>query len=209
MIPAYLGIRWFEKIFFHRTKDVDWSAADPIQTPCIFAANHPDSIDPCVIAAHLHKHLGKPAFFVATNKIEKIFGSQLTFHWLRLIIARDHTTINQALDVLKNNHCLVIFPTGKLDFEPLTLSRAKPGLGIFALKSGLPVYPIGYLGPYNHSYDIKGFFKNLFGNQPVRIKVGAPLQFIKVTGRLRKAQILDTTEQIISAINNLVAEIKD
>jgi 1-acyl-sn-glycerol-3-phosphate acyltransferase len=211
MIHDYGNFMWLARYAYRRTEYVDWKSALPVRLPAIFAANHPGSIDPAIIAAHILKKLKQPAFFIGTHKIGRVITSRFALSLFGIIVINQEKRrecLSQAMDYLGEGHSLVIFPGGKLDHgQELTLKMSQKGLAWLAHKSGLPVYPVGYLGPTNRNF--MRFLAAVFGNQPVRLKFGKPLNFLKITGEIPEHLILVTTQKIIDQINELVRELKN
>lgn len=214
MLPAYIGLRrTLESLVWHRPRLVDWRDAWPVPRPLIFVANHPGTMDPAVLAAHIRRDLGEPAFFVAMHKVAKVFGPELTFKWFWIITIDERKRSNcllQIENVLRRGYRVFIFPGGKLDYgQRLTLDGVQSGAALIAHRTGVSICPIGYWGPPNKSRTFSEFVAGVFGRHPVGIKAGSVIQVQKIAGRIPKDIIRQTMARVVAQINELVDQVRD
>jgi 1-acyl-sn-glycerol-3-phosphate acyltransferase len=86
----------------------------------------------------------------------------------------DRASLRLAEHILRQGHALVIFPEGQVSEDGL-LQPFKHGMALVALRTGVPVVPVGLLGterlvPYGSSIPRPVW-------KPVRIRFGHPLRF--------------------------------
>jgi 1-acyl-sn-glycerol-3-phosphate acyltransferase len=102
----------------------------------------------------------------------------------------DRRAIKTALDTLKDGGILGIFPEGTRS-KTDELLPPQPGVGLIAVKSEAPVYPVAIIGPYR-----------LF--HPIHVRIGAPLTFPEFYGTKTRAEHLDlVTGRIMAEIDRL------
>ncbi len=84
----------------------------------------------------------------------------------------DGRAVCQAcLDRLHNQQSLGIFPEGTRNKNPLQLKRGRKGVGEIALRSEVPVLPVGIAFSRSNNNDYIPFFS------PLILKFGSPLTF--------------------------------
>lgn len=84
----------------------------------------------------------------------------------------DRKAIKRAIELLEKGEALGIFPEGTRDRSG-TLRRAESGVGLMVIRSGAPVVPAFFTGPY-------GFRK------PVRLVIGKPVRIAVDTDQAKK-----------------------
>ena len=119
---------------------------EPYRGGVIFAPNHTSDSDPFWAAAALRRRVwwmakaelwrdyplaGKIMSFVETFPVEQ---NQM-----------DRVALERSLEILKRGDALVIFPEGHCSPDG-KLQELEPGVALLALKSGVPVVPIGIVG---------------------------------------------------------------
>ena len=130
--------------------------------PFIFACNHNNSIESLFVPAFLIYHSGgrKISFVIdwmfgkipllgfLMDIVEPVYvyhkRSPLKFlEWRRPKQQPSADTVSLCCDKLSAGKRIGIFPEGKRNRNPHTLMQAKPGVGHIALRSGVPVIPVG------------------------------------------------------------------
>lgn len=103
----------------------------------------------------------------------------------------DRAALKRSLEVLQEGGCFGIFPEGTRS-KTGQLKRAEPGTAYLALKSGAPVIPVGFTGPYK-----------LFS--PVHIRFGKPVDLSPFLGAKVTSDNLEAAgEAIMAAIARLI-----
>ncbi|MDT0150171.1 1-acyl-sn-glycerol-3-phosphate acyltransferase [Priestia aryabhattai] len=101
------------------------------------------------------------------------------------------SSLKIPLQLLKQNKCVGIFPSGTRTNEEVSLKR---GAVTIAIKSNAPLVPAAYKGPTN--------FKELISGRRSTIILGKPLNFEE------QKQVLGKDELIEYALKTLETEIK-
>lgn len=167
----------------------------------ILAPNHISYADPpavgCAMSRQVHfmakEELFKPALM---GKIITAVGS---FPVKRA--TADRKAIRQALGLLKSGEVVCIFPEGTRGTGGV-LQEAELGIGLIALKSGVPVVPVAVIGTDR--------ILPSDGSRPKRHKViieyGEPISFNDLieAGESRQA-IEEVGRRTMSAIGNLLS----
>ena len=175
----------------------------------IIAANHLSAID----SVYLPFMVERPVTFSA--KIEyfgaKRPGARLFAMYMKatnqLSIDRDggraaQATLEAALKRLEDGQLFGIYPEGTRSPDG-RLYRGRPGVGWLALKSGLPVIPVGMMG--TRRVLPPGSVVPRLGR--VEIRIGKPLTFApEVTEQAPAKARREITEQVIEAIKALTGQ---
>jgi 1-acyl-sn-glycerol-3-phosphate acyltransferase len=175
----------------------------------IIAANHLSAID----SVYLPFMVERPVTFSA--KIEyfgaKRPGARLFAMYMKatnqLSIDRDggraaQATLEAALKRLEDGQLFGIYPEGTRSPDG-RLYRGRPGVGWLAVKSGLPVIPVGMMG--TRRVLPPGSAVPRLGR--VEIRIGKPLTFPpEVTEQAPAKARREITEQVIEAIKALTGQ---
>jgi 1-acyl-sn-glycerol-3-phosphate acyltransferase len=142
----YHGLRWFAIFVFHLTTRIRLRGRYnvPATGPFILVANHLSWTDIPLIPLHL------PRKVVYMAK-EEYFSSKIA--WLVRFLGAfpvkrgegDRQALRAAEEQLKQGNILIIFPEGTRS-RTCTMARAHPGMGMIALRSGVPVVPVAIWG---------------------------------------------------------------
>jgi len=140
----------------------------PSEGPVILAANHVSTLDPLLIAAYPKRSVepigaGDMPFSGISGKLMDLYGFLKVNRG-----ALDRKGMNQALDVLKQDGVLGIFPEGGT-WSPGQM-RAQIGVSWLSDKGNAPVVPIGFSGFQD------GLSRLLtFKHPSLEMKVGKPI----------------------------------
>jgi len=134
---------YFFRIFF-RLKIIG-SEHIPISGGAIFAANHISLWDPPVISAAATRSIN----FMAKEELFSIPGFKWIITKLKAFPVRrgtaDRTAIKYAISLLKSGEILGVFPEGTRSTTG-ELGKPEPGIGMIALKAGVPIIPVAITG---------------------------------------------------------------
>lgn len=113
----------------------------PVEGGVILAANHASFADPPVVGSAIHRH----TYFMAKQELFDlpVFGwlfKQLNAFPIRRV-ERDMGAFRMAQRILSSGECLILFPEGTRQ-KGGVLGRARPGVGMLALKTGCLVVPV-------------------------------------------------------------------
>jgi 1-acyl-sn-glycerol-3-phosphate acyltransferase len=137
----------------------------------MIASNHASHLDPPIVGGlfprqvcfFARKTLWKPGFAswwlngVGTIPVDRDGGT-------------DVTAIKRVLGALKNNKVIILFPEGTRSIDG-NLQPAKPGVGLLACRTGVPVVPARVFG----SFQAFGKDGRVRLGTPVSVVYGKPL----------------------------------
>ena len=151
----------------------------PASGGAILAANHQSVIDSIFLPLMLDRPVtfsAKSEYFTASGPAARLWAWYLKAT-NQLQMDRDgpraaQDTLEAALALLRAGNLFGIYPEGTRSPDG-RLYRGRPGVGWLALKSGLPVIPVGILGtrrvlPPGHVAPRPG---------RIELRIGAPLEF--------------------------------
>jgi len=183
--------------------DIHWH--DPLPDgPKLFIANHPSASDPFLI--HL---LSRMSVLITTNAFAfPLFGPYLRrAGQIEVIPGGD--AIEQACQLLRQGHSVGIFPEG--DFSPQEGGFRKPrsGAARLALRTGVPIVPVGIYLPRERSLRIESKFGGhsrvgyWYLHGPYAITVGQPMRFEgDADNREHIQSVTDTMMEWIQSLTN-------
>lgn len=162
----------------------------------ILTPNHQSWIDSALMVAAIYRRLKKTARFVAQSNKYGMFGG----------LPIESTDRGHVLDVamryLEAGSPIVIFPEGNSNTQ-VELRMGKTGAARLALRSGLPVIPVGIKGTRGVKpwWAMVWFFALI---QPAHVVLGKPMQFPKTDVQEYDEELLrQTTDEIMRAISDL------
>jgi 1-acyl-sn-glycerol-3-phosphate acyltransferase len=178
----------------------------PASGGAILAANHLSVVDSVFLPLVLDRPVtfsAKAEYFTATGPAARLWAAYLkATNQLRMDregprAAQD--TLEAALALIREGKLFGIYPEGTRSPDG-RLYRGRPGVGWLALRSGLPVIPVGMIGtrrvlPPGHLVPRPG---------RIEVRIGAPLKFgqeitAQPPGKARQL----ITEQVMTAIREL------
>lgn len=138
----------------------------PLYGGLIVAANHASVLDPPLIGSHVPRQM---TFFARKT----LWKGGIISWWLDTVgtvpVDRDSgsdvSAIKRVLQVLKEGKALIVFPEGTRTPNG-ALQSARPGVGLLACRTGVPVVPV----------HIFGTFAALGRDGPLR--VGVPISMV-------------------------------
>ncbi len=161
----------------------------PREGPFILMVNHCNFLDPIVAMYAL-----LPREAVVFTKVENLHqpGLSLLMHLYGVIPVErgeaDVTAIKRAIETLERGEVLLVAPEGTRSHHGRLLP-AKNGMTFIALRTGVPILPIGVTG-------VKEFWNNLrrLRRTPVRANIGHPFRF-RYRGHVRREVLEEMTRQ--------------
>ncbi|MFZ5494122.1 MAG: lysophospholipid acyltransferase family protein [Verrucomicrobiota bacterium] len=143
----------------------------PPDGPFLIASNHASHLDPPLVGCHVPRQM---RFFARKS----LWSNRVLGWWMDRVetipVERDSGdigAIKRVLQALAENRAIVLFPEGTRTLDG-RLQKPKPGVGLMACKSGVPVVPCRIFGSYEAFG--KGAAIPRFGT-PISIVFGPPL----------------------------------
>jgi 1-acyl-sn-glycerol-3-phosphate acyltransferase len=172
----------------------------PSTGPFVLASNHASHLDPFLVGGHVSRQV---SFFARKTLWKPGFASW----WLNAVgtipVDRDGgsdiTAIKRVLQALEAGKVLIMFPEGTRSPDG-ALQPAKPGVGMFACRTQVPVVPARIFG----SYEAFGRDGRLRLGTRVSVVYGKPLGPTDYDDpRAGKERYLRASERIMAAISHL------
>ena len=166
----------------------------PPEGPFIVAANHHNYLDGVVLAAAAPR----PIAFLVMPRVWRATPLHPLLHRhigsIPLNVTRpDVGALRRALEVLDAGRPVGIFPEGPFSVRG-RLEPGLPGVGLLALRSGVPVVPAGIRGTYGALVGRRAYVPR---RHPLAVRFGPPRQFAREGGRAARA---DATQRIMDDI---------
>lgn len=191
----YHAIRWFAIFAFHVTSRVRVLGLNnvPKSGAFIIAVNHLSWTDIPLVAMHIKRKV------VYMSK-EEYFHSKLT--WLVRFLGSfpvkrgegDRQALRVAEEQLKKGNILGIFPEGTRS-RTTSLAKAHAGMGLIALRSGVPIVPIAIWGSENA-------LKKL--GTRITISYGEPLLLTPKGKKMTREDIDEATDKVMRKIAEML-----
>ncbi|MEI8130858.1 MAG: lysophospholipid acyltransferase family protein [Leptolinea sp.] len=173
----------------------------PLKGPFLIAGNHINSLDGLVMF-----HCVQPRPLTTLTKEENYSNPLiriLSEAWGAIPIKRaavDNTALNLALEALKEGKMLAILMEGTRSHTG-EMQQGKPGILPLAVKSGVPIVPVGFHGHEGFSKNLRSFRKTDF-----YLEIGQPF-YLKATMRdLDRETRQVATDEIMYRIAMLLPE---
>jgi 1-acyl-sn-glycerol-3-phosphate acyltransferase len=112
--------------------------------PVLVASNHQSYLDPPLVG-NLYKD---EMVYLARKSLFKGLGRWLYTKWNAIPVDQDRpdmASLKTIIRKLKEGHRVLVFPEGSRT-EDGTIGQAAPGIGLVAVKSGVPIQPIRISG---------------------------------------------------------------
>ncbi|HWA29247.1 MAG TPA: lysophospholipid acyltransferase family protein [Lacunisphaera sp.] len=138
----------------------------PMDGPFLIASNHASHLDPPLVGCHVPRQM---RFFARKS----LWNNRLLGWWMDQVetipVERDSGdvgAIKRVLQALGENRAVVLFPEGTRSLDG-HLQKPKPGVGLMACKSGVPVVPCRIFGSFA-----------AFGKGSARPRLGAEITLV-------------------------------
>ena len=177
--------------------------------PKILAVNHPSCTDPFLILL-LSRH--KMSILITEKAFQvPVFGSYLKrAGHVCVVPGEGEAVLAKAEQLLEQGRTVVIFPEGRLSPQEGGFHRARTGVARLALRSGVPVIPVGIHLPRDRMHQIMSKIEgeNTFGGWylrgPYHVTVGSAMHF---EGNVQdREHVVSVSETIMQHIMGLAQQ---
>ncbi|PKP55042.1 1-acyl-sn-glycerol-3-phosphate acyltransferase [Candidatus Atribacteria bacterium HGW-Atribacteria-1] len=167
----------------------------------IVASNHVSYLDPVVLGTSMKR---KISFITKKEAFNNIFGSFILKNLNAFPVNRESIDIlafKKAISILREGGVLGIFPEGTRSLNG-ELQELKLGVIKIAMKTGIPILPVGIIGThkiYSHGKNFPTLFK-----YKITVYYG-PLQYFdkgKIGDRIYQKEALNILSQKIKELTN-------
>lgn len=193
--PLYHALRMIAMLLFHVAARLRLRGLShvPATGACIIASNHLSWTDIPLIPLHFRRK-------VVYMAKEEYFSSKIA--WLVRFLGAfpvkrgegDRQALRAAERQLKKGNILIIFPEGTRS-RTRTLAKAHAGMGMIALRTGVPVIPVAIWGSENA---LKKF------RAPVTISYGEPMLLTPKGKKITREDIDEATDQVMRKIAEML-----
>ncbi|MDI6769386.1 MAG: lysophospholipid acyltransferase family protein [Anaerolineales bacterium] len=199
-------VRLYARLMFNL--DIRWYD-DPSPGPKLFVANHPSATDPFLI------HLISPqpmSVLITVNA----FTVPLLGYYLRktrqicVDPSQGSAALEEARRLLENGRPVAVFPEGLISPQEGGFHSPRSGAARLALKTGVPVIPVGIYLPRERTMRItsgisgKKTTANWYLRGPYSVTVGQPMKF---EGNAEdREQVRGVTHRIMESIRAMAQE---
>ena len=185
---------------FRLFADISVRGADnvPAEGPVIIVANHQSNLDPPLLAPLMPRRL---RFLAKHTLFKNPIAGWFLHAWGAYPVnrdARDVSAMRWALDYLKGGGALVLFPEGTR--HPKGMGKAQAGAAMFALRTGVPLLPVGITG----TEAFKSVLRVFIPSATMTITIGQPFYAPTVEGRPSAGTIRSTADMIMRRIAELL-----
>ncbi len=173
----------------------------PKEGGLILASNHVSFLDPIVLGITMKR---KIYFMAKKEAFNNIFGRTILTHLNAFPVDRgkvDVRSLKKSLDILQEKKILGLFPEGTRSLNG-ELQELKLGIIKIAIKTGVPILPVGINGTHK-IYSHGKIFPTLF-KYSITVSYG-PLQYFekeKIGDKIYQKESLNILSQKIRELTN-------
>lgn len=191
----YHAIRWLAIFVFHLTTRIRLIGRYnvPSEGAVILASNHLSWTDIPLVPLHFRRK-------VVYMAKEEYFNSKIA--WLVRFLGAfpvkrgegDRQALRAGEEQLKKGNILVIFPEGTRS-RTRTLAKARAGMGMIALRSGVPVVPVAIWGSENALKKLR---------TSITIAYGEPMILKPKGNKITREDIDEATDKVMRKIAEML-----
>ena len=190
--------RVLERFFDFRVEGVEHL---PAAGPYIVAANHNNYLDGVVLTLAL----ARPIAFIVMPRVYRATPLHPFLHRhvgsIPISLERpDVGALRRALERLRLGDVIGIFPEGPFSTRG-RLEPGLPGVGLLALRSGVPVVPAGIRGTYEA---LRGRRGHVPRRHPLSVRFGPPRRYSPDGLRGRRSNRLAVTQRVMDDVAALL-----
>lgn len=173
----------------------------PAKGAALIAPNHLSFLDPPLMGCALRR----PGWFMAKAELFRVPG----FRWLISKMhaypvkrgAPDRAAMKRTFDYLKQGELVCVFPEGTRS-QKGELGPIEIGVGMLAVKSGVPIVPVGIRGTDRM---LPRGAKRLH-RAKIRVQFGPPLPPLALEGRSEREAYQEAADRLRDALRDVLAE---
>lgn len=175
----------------------------PTHGGCIIVANHVSFLDSFLVAAYVPR---KVHYFTYA----KYYYARL-FHWFCKRTCcipvkkdgKDISALKQALRRLRAGELLGIFPEGERSFTG-QLGQGEPGTALIAMKTKVPILPVGIQGAYE-AFPRGSTFPRF--RRPITVRYGPPFHIEELVEQAKHLEHDELQQQVTDLIMGKIADV--
>ena len=172
----------------------------PPMGPLLVVANHQSNMDPPLLMASLPRrlyYLAKAGVF--TNRLFTLLLRNYGAFPLRRG-SFDMRAFRWSMKVLDEDKALVLFPEGTR--SPGSMRRAISGIALIALRSQVPLLPVGITGTER----MEPLLRVAYPTGHIKVNIGRIFTLPSLEGRVKRAQLDSLTDMIMGRVALLLPE---
>jgi 1-acyl-sn-glycerol-3-phosphate acyltransferase len=186
--------RWFVHGYHHLR--VHTPCPLPKVGPAILVSNHTSSLDPLIIQATT----GRVIRWMMAGEYYDMKPMNLVFETIGVILVRrsgrDLAATRAAMRALESGSLLGVFPEGKIETNS-DLLPFQSGIGLLALKTGAPVYPVFIDGTQRRREMLEAFVVS----NDISVAFGPQMDFTGLVDRRHDIEV--AAQRIRTAVREL------
>lgn len=173
----------------------------PRSGPLLIVGNHQSNMDPPIVAVSVPRN----SRFLAKDGLFRFLPAAL---FMRAYgahpVRRDQVDFRAYQWVLGRlelpNGVVTMFPEGTR--SPGKMRRARPGIASLAIKSGVPILPVGICGTETFGT----YLRVLYPKGRIRVSIGKPFRLVPLPGPASKQVLEEITTEIMGRIAMLIPD---
>lgn len=198
--PYYFGTALMKLLLLLFTRwQVKGGEHVPRQGPLIVVANHLSLADPPLLSASIPRQI---VFMAKEEAFRSPILGPLVRAWRAFPVQRerlDREALRRAQQVLGQGLTLGMFPEGRRG-SMAEMQRAYPGTSLLAIRSGVPILPVGIAG--SEKIGPVGLLRR----PDVVVNIGEPVSLAPAEGKLTRGQLALATDLIMGRIAELLPQ---
>ena len=174
---------------------VEGKEAVPPKGPLIVVSNHLSTADPPILVASVPRRL---KFIGKRSLFDNLIGSAVLTGLGVYPVGRgegDLIAVRRCLELLAQDHPLVLFPEGRRSFKP-GMNKAEPGVAYIAARSQAPILPIAITGTEH----IGGARRLVFPFCRITVRIGDPFSLPVLDGKLSRPLLESLANMIMQRV---------
>ena len=173
----------------------------PLKGGALLCANHKSYIDPPAVGAGCPR----PVHFMAKEPLFRVPVMGFLIKCVGAFPVRqqtaDRAALKKAIELLQGGEVVGMFPEGTRNLGPNELMPPEPGVGMIALRAGVPVIPVALINTAKLLPPHSIFFR--FAR--VRVVYGEPIELDDLREMGGREAVDEVGKRIMAAIGELLA----